>query len=258
MSKVSLIDCGNGFWNLRAPFKIKGLINIGTQASLIDKGDGHFIWLDCAPLNGEAERQVMMLTEGGTKVDAVLNLHPFHTMYCVDFHRRFPNAAFYGSKRHQRICPDIPWQPELAEGHAVAQRFDEWLGFSVPHGVDYISSDESVHFSSVLAYHRASGTVHSDDTLTYLPDRFPISLFPSLKGLAFHMKLPQALQRRAGAVREFREWVKELGDRWQDANRICAAHNGILELPGQDFEARVLQALDRAEPILRAHESEFG
>lgn len=258
MSKVSLVDCGNGFWNLRAPFKIKGLINIGTQASLIDKGDGRFLWLDCAPLDGEAERQVMAMTDGGEKVDAVLNLHPFHTMFCEDFHRRFPKADFYGSSRHKRMCTSIPWKSDLVEQEAVASRFGDILSFTVPRGVDYISGDESVHFSSVMAFHRASATVHSDDTLTFLRDRFPVSLFPKLRGLNFHMKLGQALQRRPGAVAEFRDWVRELAEGWDDAARLCAAHNGIAEFPRRDFREQVKDALARVEPVLANHIAEFG
>lgn len=258
MSKVSLIDCGNGFWNLRAPFRIKGLINIGTQASLIDKGDGRFLWLDCAPLEGEAERQVMAMTASGEKVDAVLNLHPFHTIFCEDFYRRFPKADFYGSIRHKRRLPGIPWKSELVESDAVSSRFSDVLSFSVPRGVDYISADEAVHFSSVLAYHRASATIHSDDTLTYLPDRFPVSLFPKMKGLNFHMRLAAALQQRPGAVRDFRDWADEIGDRWSNARRLCAAHNGIALFPNLDFTRQVDDALLRVEPVLARHQSEFG
>nr|WP_294846826.1 hypothetical protein [uncultured Sphingomonas sp.] len=256
MSNVSLIDCGNGFWNLRAPFKIKGLIDIGTQASLIEKGDGRFIWLDCAPLEGEAEGQVMELTDGGENVDAVLNLHPFHTVFCEDFYRRFPNAAFFGSVRHKRLCTGIPWQTDLVEGRAVADRFGDLLSFTVPRGVDYISIDESVHFSSVMAFHRASRSIHSDDTLMYLRDRFPISMFPKLRGLNFHPKLAQAMQKRAGAVTEFREWAREVGEMWRDAARLCAAHNGIDAFPRQDFKEQLAAALERVEPVLRHHEQQ--
>ena len=47
--------------------------------------------------------------------------------------------------------------------------FSDDLEFSVPAGVDFISSNESVHFSSVLVFHPSTKTLHVDDTFMFIP-----------------------------------------------------------------------------------------
>lgn len=39
-------DLGAGFWNIRGTFRIGGVLNIGTQCSLIKLDSGRFIFLD--------------------------------------------------------------------------------------------------------------------------------------------------------------------------------------------------------------------
>ena len=39
-------DLGNGFWNIQGTFKIGGLVDIGTQCSLVQLASGKFIFLD--------------------------------------------------------------------------------------------------------------------------------------------------------------------------------------------------------------------
>ena len=44
-----LVDLGNGFWNIRGDHRLFGLVNVGTQASLLRRDSGRFIVLDsCA------------------------------------------------------------------------------------------------------------------------------------------------------------------------------------------------------------------
>ncbi len=258
MKAGDFIDCGNGMWNARGSFKIKGLVEVGTQASLVALGDGSFAWLDSITLEGEALARSMALTDGGAKVSAILNLHPFHTLHCEWANRHFPGAKLYGSARHKAKLPALPWESENVESAAVAARFADVLDLSVPRGVDYISADESVHFSSVLALHKASGTVHSDDTLSYMALPFPIRLLKRETAVFFHPTLAKALEQRPGAAAEFRAWARELAERWSDAARLCAAHNGIKEFPARDFGERVRAALRRVEPVLAKHDAEFG
>lgn len=252
------IDCGNGLWNARGSFKIAGVLEAGTQASLIALGDGRYAWLDSVTLTGDAFEQAMALTDGGRSVDAILNLHPFHTMHCEWANRHFPNATLYGTARHKAQLPKLDWADDETDGPAVAARFAEWLDFSVPRGVDLISANERVHFSSVLARHKPSGTVHSDDTLSYTILPFPIRLVKRDTGVFFHPTLAKALQKRPGAAADFRAWARELADGWGDSARLCAAHNGVLDFRGRDFGKRVLAALKRVEPVLAKHEAEFG
>jgi len=139
--------------------------------------------------------------------------------------------------------------------------FADDLEFSVPAGVDFISRDENVHFSSVLVFHRPSQTIHVDDTFLYL--RFPAVLRPIglLDALRFHPTLAQALQKRAGATDDFRRWAQGLAERWRDAENLCAAHLSSLtkkQNPGSTIHARLLKALDGVSDKLSAHAREYG
>ena len=72
-------DLGAGFWNIRGSFRIGGVLNIGTQCSLIQLNSGKFIFLDSYSLTGDVRDEVMALTNNGQDVEAVLNVHPFQT-----------------------------------------------------------------------------------------------------------------------------------------------------------------------------------
>ena len=39
-------DLGLGFWNIRGSFRLGGLLDIGTQCSLVQLNSGKFIFLD--------------------------------------------------------------------------------------------------------------------------------------------------------------------------------------------------------------------
>ena len=94
-------DLGAGFWNIRGTFRIGGVLNIGTQCSLIKLDSGRFIFLDSYKLTGDVRNEVMALTNNGQDVEAVLNVNPFHTIHCAQMAKDFPQATFYGSRRHQ-------------------------------------------------------------------------------------------------------------------------------------------------------------
>ena len=93
-------DLGAGFWNIRGTQRMGGVINVGTQCSLVKLQSGNFIFLDSYTLEDEIREQVMALTDNGNKVEVVLNVHPFHTLHCAQMAKDFRNAAFYGSSRH--------------------------------------------------------------------------------------------------------------------------------------------------------------
>ena len=79
--------------------------------------------------------------------------------------------------------------------------------------VDFISANENVHFSSVLVLHRASKTIHVDDTLMYVRLPRMMGAFGLTDVMSFHPTLPKALEKRAGAARDFRDWTEELTER---------------------------------------------
>lgn len=259
------IKVAGDFWNIRGSHKVGGILDVGTQASLVRRGNGKFVFLDAYSLSSMVLSQVGELTHGGQDVEAILNLHPFHTLHVQRMHEQFPQARLYGTARHLARLPDLPWQPDLVEEAALQDRYADDFDFSVPRGVDFISANEHVHFSSVLAFHRASATIHSDDTLTYVRLPLLLSLPGSLLGLSntvtFHPTLARALQKRSGAVREFRCWARGLIENWRDARNLCAAHTAALlgrHNRGESIHDRLQRALGKVENTLRAHERKFG
>ena len=114
-----IIEVADGFWNIRGSFKVAGLIDIGTHASLVRRSDGRFLLLDSYTLKDGVAREVDELTGGKENVVAVLNLHPFHTIHVRAIHERYPDAKHYGTARHLSRHPELTWQPERTEDAAL-------------------------------------------------------------------------------------------------------------------------------------------
>lgn len=259
MSEQILNISGN-FWNIRGDFKIGGILNIGTHASIVRCTNGKFVLLDAYTLHGKLKNQVDALTNNGADLEAIINLHPFHTIHVQRVHELYPNAKLYGTQRHHDKFSELPWQPQLTESNEFAALFADDFEFSVPAGVDFISNNENLHFSSVLAYHKASKTIHSDDTLMYL--KFP-SIIGVLKKpeISFHMTLPQTLEKRSGAALDFRNWATQLTVKWADAENLCAAHSATLQghkSLSPSIAEKIASALKKVEKTLQAHERKFG
>ncbi|WP_410219319.1 hypothetical protein [Paracoccus sp. (in: a-proteobacteria)] len=245
-----IIDLEHGFWTIRGDLKIGGILNVGTQAGLVRLASGRFVILDSYPLKGEVRDQVMALTDHGRAVQAVLNLHPFHTLHCAAIAADFPEAALYGAERHRQRHPQLNWQSETVDSPEVAAKFADDLVFSLPRGIDYASQNERVHAGSLLAWHPASRTLHVDDTINLMPVPHLLHrLFPRPR-VFLHPTLPQALVPDVGAVNAFREWVHELAHLTQDLRWLCAAHSGLREFGTGQFATELLDAFDRVEDKL--------
>ncbi len=255
------VHIADDFWNIRGSFKIGGVVDIGTQASLVRRTNGGFVFLDSYSLSGAVEAEVLELTNGGKDVAAILNVHPFHTVFARKMHERFPHAKLYGTARHVSRFPELPWEALRTEDPELHAMFADDFEFSVPRGVDFISANENIHFSSVLVLHRASKTIHVDDTFMYV--RFPkmMRLLRLKDSLSFHPTLANALEKRAGAAQDFRDWAAELAERWRNAENLCAAHTATLtsrENSGASVHTRVVRALANVERTLAAHQRKHG
>lgn len=256
-----LLQIADDFWNIRGTFRIAGVIDVGTQMSLVRRPNGRFVLLDACAMSRRTARDFDELTDGGSAVEAVLHLHPFHTVSVAAMHRRLPDARLYGTARHKAKNADLPWQPAMTNEIAVHEEFSDVLEFSVPDGVDFISDNENVHFSSVLAYHRASGTIHSDDTIMYIELPRVLGLFGIENAFTFHPTLSKALERRSDAADDFRRWAKALASDWGDAKSLCAAHTAALVATGDErptIGERLAKALDGVEQTLARHEERYG
>jgi hypothetical protein len=249
-----LIEIADDFYNVRGSFKVAGVYDVGTQTSLVRLKSGDFVLLDAYTLSDQVEQRVLALTDGGKAVRAILNLHPFHTVHLPHCLRPFPNAKLYGTRRHKARAPSLPWQALETDQEELHALFAGDLEFTVPRGVDLIPKSERVHFASVLTVHRASRTLHVDDTLTWLN-------LPLVAGLRFHPTLRFALQKRKGAAADFRAWADAFAVLCQGLEHVCTAHGRSLPpqpMPSPSIEQRVRTELTRVEGMLRRHERRYG
>ena len=247
------------FWNIRGSFKIAGIIDIGTQASLVKLASGKFVFLDSYTLSGKVLKEVDQLTCDGKDVVAVLNLHPFHTIHVAWMHERYPRAKHYGTARHLEKFPELDWQSTLTEDPAMQTLFAKDFEFSVPKGVDFISDDQNVHFSSVLVFHPDSQTIHVDDTLMYIRLPLLMRFFGLPDSFSFHPTLTKVLEKREGAVHDFRQWANQLADNWKNAKNLCAAHTATLVTKENEasISERIIDALKKVETKLESHERKY-
>lgn len=252
----NIIKIAPKFINIRGNLNI-GPINAGIHTSLVQRKSGKWLMLDAVQLEPGAKAEVDQLTNKGQDIEAVLNLHPFHTSFCAWVHEAYPNAKLIGSARHQSKLPDLPWEAQTIDDPAVREQYKEDLDLRVPDGVAFIPENELVHFSSVLAYHPESKTLHVDDTFNWLPLPEFTKLFRFHEGtLQMHPTLPAALEGRSGAATALRTWTQQLISDW-DVQNLCAAHSGTLlaeDNTGDPINKRMLQALKNVEPVLKAQE----
>ena len=256
-----IIAVAKDFYNIRGSFKIGRFIDIGTQSSLIQLQSGKFVILDACTLTSEIASEVDQLTNNGADIEAIINLHPFHTLHVKAVHRRYPWAKLYGTARHLEVLPDMPWQTTLAESPDMHNLYSNDFDFFVPRGVDFISKNDKLHFASVLAYHLSSKTLHVDDTLINIQLPSPLGLLASRHHLSFHPTLAKTLEPRAGAANDFRTWATHLAAALRESENLCAAHTKPLlgkDNRGATIEQRILRALIKVGNTLAAHEKKYG
>jgi hypothetical protein len=246
------------FWNFRGSFKIGGLIDVGTQMSLVRRANGRFLMIDSYSLGDADRRRLMALTDNGTAIEAIINVHPFHTLHCRVAHRLAPNARLIGTRRHREQAPELPWEEQVIEDPATQAEFADDLDFAVPDGLELVTADDRVHAASVLVRHLRSGTVHVDDTLNVLALPGPLKRFFPQSRLRFHPMLGRALTPRAGAADAFAAWARDLARRWAGTPVVCAAHSARRELPQDGWRDEVMRALADVEKTLAEHRARHG
>ena len=246
------------FWNLRGAQRVAGVLDIGTHMSVVQRADGRFVVVDgCGP-QGAQRDALLALTGNGQQVEAVVHVHPFHTLHVEDTHRLFPSATLYGTARHRRLAPSLPWggRPveEWDDDHPLADVFD----LTVPDGVDFDCPDERVHVASVLVRHRDSGIVHVDDTFNVLAAPGALRRVLPQSSLRMHPMLSRALLPRAGAADAYAAWAHRLALRWGGTRIVCAAHSAVRHLPEGGFAQEVEGALARVAGTLARHRARHG
>jgi len=248
----------DAFWHCRGVFRIAKVIDIGTQMSLIRRANGRFLLIDSYDLTDDDRASLLRLTDDGAAIDAIVNVHPFHTLHCRTVHELAPSARLFGTRRHHDEAPDLPWEPGFIEDPSTQEAFVADLDFSVPDGVDLVTSNDSVHAGSVLVRHRVSGIVHVDDTFSVLAGPGALGKVLPQSRLKFHPMLSKALQPRAGAADDFVGWAQHLAESWSGAPLVCAAHSAVRKLPNDGWHDEVLRALADVEHTLTRHRAEYG
>jgi len=223
-------EIGPGFFNFRGSYKIViGLIDIGTHMSLIRLSTGRFLVVDAIPITDTIKAELDKLTDNGTKIEAFIASHPFHTLSIPSFHKFYPQAAFYGCPRHLKKFPEITWSGDLNDCNA-RNKWSPEVEMRVPTGSEFISPmpEKSNHFSCVFVYHKASRTIHVDDTIMYCPHPGFLLKLGGFRddSMSFHPSMKNVgLQPHANAPLEFRDFVNDVLKDW-DFDNICTAHMG--------------------------------
>jgi hypothetical protein len=115
MELKHFVEVGNGFYNLKTPFVMYGVIDIGTQMSLLRlQSTDRFLVIDTCAMSSGAKEEFDRLTSNGTLIDAVIATHPFHTIYFEAFHAMYPTLKYYGTPRHIKTIPSITWTGDVS------------------------------------------------------------------------------------------------------------------------------------------------
>lgn len=129
-----LHQIGPGFWNVRTSFKVFKIIDIGTHMSVIQLRNGNFLVIDTVEMNDQLKKELDDLTNNGTKIEAVVGVHPFHTLAFPGFYKLYPNAKYYGTPRHLRNLKDIKWTGELDNNKESLSRWEPEVELRIPAG----------------------------------------------------------------------------------------------------------------------------
>ena len=116
----SLLEIAPSFFNLRCSFRLFGLVDIKTHASLVRLSSGKFLLLDSGEFEPEVLRWLRQTTNDGAKLSAIIHLHPFHTVSATSVHEQFPGSTLYGTRRHQQRLSDLPWADAMTMNTELA------------------------------------------------------------------------------------------------------------------------------------------
>ncbi len=188
------------------------------------------------------KEEVDSLTNYGELIDAVLATHPFHTMFFAPFRVHYPNPPYYGTPRHRRVAPSVPWAG-LINSPEILSKWEPEVEMRIPDGSEFVNPEEGVHFTSVFVLHKASKSIHVDDTIMYFDQPGFVMRCMGCKhgGMKFHLSLSKdGLYPTAEAPRQFRDWVHKLLEDW-DFENVCTAHMGNKIGGGKELLARTLE-----------------
>lgn len=242
-----LLEVGEGFWNIRGSFVALGIIELGTHMSVLRLSSGKFLIIDTIPLTAQIKTELDHLTDNGNLIDAVIATHPYHTLHFAGFYQAYPSLRYYGTPRHLNVFPDLTWTGSVYDA-SVQEMWAPDVGMRIPEGAEFVNPPPDNHFSCVFVFHRASKSLHVDDTICYFEDPgCLLSLVGGKKGaMKFHVSLTKTgLLPTPEAPYDFKNWMQRVIDDW-DFDTICTAHSGNKI---QGAKAQLQETLDRAESV---------
>ncbi|CAF3746141.1 unnamed protein product [Rotaria sp. Silwood1] len=250
IDKNVLYEIGTNFWNIRVNFKmLAGLIDVGSHMSLIRLNNGKFLIIDTVILNDQLRNQIDHLTDNGKNIQAVIGVHPFHTLAFQTFYETYPKVEYYGTPRHLRRLTNIPWAGSLEDCN-IRKKWEPEVEMKIPAGAEFVNPlpESSNHFISVFVFHHLSRTLHVDDTIVYGDHpSFLLKLIGFKHGtMAFHPSIKgPGLYPTVDAPLQFRDWMKTMLKDWTFDN-ICCAHTGV-KIGGA--HQQVVELVNHAEPL---------
>jgi len=229
-----LRELGDGFYNIRVPFRYKGLVDIGNHMSFCRLSSGAYLAIDAIDPRAKKglKAEIDRLTRGGHLIDAVIATHPFHTLGFKPFQACYPSnhIQWYGTPRHLRRIRDIPWCGDV---HSKSTRslFEPDVSIRIPCGTEFVNPQppDRNHFANAFVYHKASRTVHNDDCICYYSNP---SMIMSAAGarhdmLSFHQSLDTVgLILHPDSPMLFQDWLTKLLEEW-DFDNLATAHNAV-------------------------------
>jgi glyoxylase-like metal-dependent hydrolase (beta-lactamase superfamily II) len=137
IEKNELYEVATNFWNIRVSFKMfAGFVDLGSQMSLIRLKNGNFLVIDTVMLTDQTRAAIDRLTENGTKIEAVIAVHPFHTLAFPAFYEAYPKAEYYGTPRHLRRLTQIPWVGSLEDCN-IRKKWEPEVEMRIPAGEEF-------------------------------------------------------------------------------------------------------------------------
>lgn len=110
------------------------MVEIGTHMSIVQLRNGNFLVIDTVVINDELKRDIDELTHNGTKIEAVIAVHPFHTLAWTAFYKMYPHAKYYGTPRHLRKLTEIQWAGQLDDSNGFLSKWTPDVELRIPAG----------------------------------------------------------------------------------------------------------------------------
>mmetsp|Transcript_30409 Transcript_30409/g.61903 ORF Transcript_30409/g.61903 Transcript_30409/m.61903 type:complete len:974 (+) Transcript_30409:172-3093(+) len=258
-----LQEVGPGFYNVRVPFVMHGAVDIGSHLSMIRLKNAKILVLGAVDPNGNAVGQrrkgemredIDRLTRGGSLIEAVIATHPFHARFFEPFYAVYGGAGlgiqtektsrsstfqqnlsrikYYGTPRHLRTLPQIPWIGDVSDPAVQRLWVEDGVHMRVPAGTEFVDPQppESNHLSSLLVYHERSKCVHNDDCFCLYQSKrssMGTQALASLSGvkngeLNFH---PSFTRGALTDPKGFQSSIESILEDWP-MECLCTAHNG--------------------------------